>query len=443
MGNVALPTMAEDFNVDITIVQWVAMAFFIGVSSLHLPAGRLGDLFGRKQVYLGGYIVTIVGFIGAVFSPTIYWLIAFRALQGMGASAIQANATAIMVSSYPPDRRGRAIGFYGTMSALGLASGPIIGGAVLQVGEWPLLFIVLIPWCILGFLMGLISISGTHAKAPGNFDSIGTLLLVMTLGPVVFALNRGFADGWASTLTISFLAIFVIFGFLFIRRQKSAASPLVDPSIFASSMFASGVLIAFLGFVGFSSIMLLMPFLIQNLMGLPVAQVGLLVSISWFVTAAFSFVSGPFVDRFGTRPVLTFGSTLLVICYIIISKFDSSSAVLQIILVMALLGFAQAFWMIPTNTRILGSVLRHQLGLAGGFVAFARTFGLAIGQALWGGVFSFIVLSDNDATIALDAPAKFQETGFNTSFLMAAALAAVVALLAFTTRSNIAKQPDN
>jgi EmrB/QacA subfamily drug resistance transporter len=443
MVNVALPTMAEDFKIDIAIVQWVAMAFFIGVSSLHLPAGRLGDLFGRKQVYLGGYIVTTIGFIGAVFSPTVYWLIAFRALQGMGASAIQANATAIMVSSYPPERRGRAIGFFGTMSALGLAFGPIIGGAVLEVGDWPLLFSILIPWCILGFLMGIISIPSTHVKAPGHFDSIGTVLLVMTLGPIVFALNRGFADGWTSTLTISFLAIFMMFGVLFVRRQKSAASPLVDPSIFASSMFTSGVLIAFLGFAGFSSVMLLMPFLIQNLMGLPVAQVGLLVSISWFVTAAFSFVSGPFVDRFGTRPVLSFGSIMLVVCYIIISTFDSSSAILQVILVMALLGFAQAFWMIPTNTRILGSVSRHQLGLAGGFVAFARTFGLAIGQALWGGIFSFIVLSGNDSTIALEAPRKFQEAGFNTSFLIGAALAAVVALLAVTTRSNIVKQPDN
>ena len=440
---VALPTMSKDFNVDITIVQWVALAFFIGVSSFHLPTGRLGDLFGRKRVYLIGYVITTIGFLGAVFSPGIYWLIAFRGLQGVGASAIQANATAIMVSAYPPARRGRAIGLYGSMSALGLALGPIVGGAILQVTEWPTMFAILVPWCVLGFLMGLASIPNSAIRASGHFDYLSTLLLTMTLGPIVIALNRVATHGWDNPLTLSFICCFAISGFLFVKRQQSVESPLVDPSIFSSSMFKSGVIIAFVGFVAFSSVLLLMPFLIQNLMEVPVAQVGLLVSISWFVTAIFNFLSGPLVDKFGTRPVLSVGSILLAICYLLVSRLDASSAILHVVVIMASIGFAQSFWMAPTNARILGSVLRHQLGLAGGFVAFARTFGFALGTAIWGGIFSFIALSGNDATIAVEAPTKFQETGFRTTFLIVAALSGLLAVYAVSTRATSANQTDN
>ncbi len=440
---VALPSMSKDFNVDITTVQWVAMAFFIGVSSFHLPTGRLGDLFGRKRVYLIGYVVTTIGFIGAIFSPGIYWLIAFRGLQGIGASAIQANATAIMVSAYPPARRGRAIGFYGSMSALGLALGPIIGGAILQIGEWQTMFAILVPWCVLGFSMGLLAIPNSSMRATGTFDYLSTLLLLIALGPIVFALNRMVSHGWNDPLSLSFVCCFAISGFLFVKRQNSMESPLVDPSIFSSSLFRSGVIIAFLGFMAFSSVLLLMPFFIQNLMEVPVGQVGLLVSISWFVTAMFNFISGPLVDKFGTRPVLSIGSTLLAICYLLVSRLDESSTILHVVLLMMVIGFSQSFWMAPTNTRILGSVLRHQLGLAGGFVAFCRTFGFALGTALWGGIFSHIVLTNSNATIAVEAASRFQETGFRTTFLIVAVLSGLLALYAVSVRGASTDQTDN
>ena len=224
---VALPTLAAEFQVDLPAVTWVLLAFFAGVSSLQLTMGRLGDVAGRKRVYIAGAGVLVVGSVAAVSSPALWWLIVPRLVQAVGASMVQANGIAILMHAWPAEMRGRAIGYFFLLPASGFALGPLVGGIILELSSWQLIFVVMAVWSALAATAAVIVLPSIPPLRGERLDRRSAVYLVLWVGPVLFALNRGLDAGLASPILLGPLAVFAVFGWLFIRRQRSAADPLV------------------------------------------------------------------------------------------------------------------------------------------------------------------------------------------------------------------------
>ena len=429
MINVSLPTMADDFGVDITTVQWVVLGFFAAVSSLHLTMGRLADLLGRKRVYLSGYVIFGAASLAAALSPGIWWLVGARLAQAVGASILQANATAILTLVYPARQRGRAMGYFMLIGSAGLSVGPLIGGLILSVGSWPTLFLMLLPWVILAFLAGLFVLPYMPPVRKERFDAVGGVLLVLWVGPAVFGLNQGFRAGWASPVVLASLAAVCLFLSLFVFWQRRARHPVVPPSLLRSFEFRNALAVGYLGYVALSSVMLLGPFVIQKIMGVPIVQVGLLMAVYPAVSAVASVLAGRVTDRLGPRFPRTAGAVVMGFGFAALGLLSPSAGFAHAVSALVLVGIGTAFWAAPNYSAIMGSVPRDRMGVAGGFTAASRTFGWATGQALWGGIFALAVFAKSDAAEALQAPLNIQAGGFRLTFLLAAGAAMLVALL--------------
>ena len=427
MVNVSLPTLANEFAVDLPTVQWVVLAYFATVASLHISVGRLADLMGRKRVYLTGLVLFAAASIVAAFSPGVRWLVAARVAQGFGASTIQANSPALLTYVYPAAQRGRALGYWGFIASAGLASGPVIGGLILGFAPWPVLFLVLVPWavaaCAAGFFV-LPTIPRVHGE---RFDIPSAALLILWITPAVFALNRGFRVGWTSAPVLVALAAVGVFITLFLLRLRRADYPLIDLSIFRSSSFSTAVSVSLLGFVSLSSVMLLAPFMLQNVMAIPVAQVGAMLAIYPVVSGVTAIFAGRASDRFGPRILRTSGILGLGSGYVTLAFLSAGASMFHLVTGLAIVGVGNAFWGTPNSSAIMGGLPREKLGIAGGLVAATRTFGWASGQAIWGGVFALVVLSRTTAGSALDAGLDVQTTRFRTAFLIAAAMTLAIA----------------
>ena len=184
--NVALPTLVDKLDTTFSTVQWVVLAYLLVVSSLVMGAARMGDLYGKKRVYLTGMAIFTAGSLGCALSPNVSWLIALRAIQGLGAVFVAALGAAIIAEIFPPKERGRALGFIGTSVLLGVALGPSLGGLILQYASWHWMFLVNIPVGIAAMAMlarVLPAIPRSSARA--KFDWLGTVLLAT--GLVMFA----------------------------------------------------------------------------------------------------------------------------------------------------------------------------------------------------------------------------------------------------------------
>lgn len=425
---VSLPSLETAFGVDRATVQWVVMAYFIAVSSLHLSMGRIADLLGRRRVYQAGFIIFILASVLAGMSPTVEWLIAARVLQAVGASIIQANGPAIMTYVHPPGERGKALGYFGIFGAVGFFSGPVLGGVILDVADWPFVFYALIPVAVVALLTGLFVLPSIPAARGGTFDRPGAILIAFIFAPAVYALNSGFRDGWSSPLVLAAIATLVIATALFYLRERSTAHPLVDLELFKVVNFRTALIVALLGYVAIDSVNLLMPFFMQRVMGTSTTAVGFVLASIPLVTGMTGVVAGYVSDRLGPRLPRSIGLVGLGVGLASFALLGPGSGIPQVLAGMVLVGLGRGFFVTPNTSVMMGSLSRERSGLAGGFVAASRTFGRACGQALWGGVFGMVVVSITGLAVA-DSPVEALLSGYRVAFLAAGGVAALAGMV--------------
>ncbi len=426
---VALPTLAAEFQVDLPAVTWVLLAFFAGVASLQLTMGRLGDVAGRKRVYVAGVGVLLLGSLAAVGSPALWWLIVARLVQAVGASMVSANSIAILMHAWPAEMRGRAIGYFFLLPSSGFALSPLVGGIILELWSWQLIFVVMAVWSALAVTPVVFVLPSISPLRGERLDRRSAVYLVLWVGPVLFALNRGLDAGLASPLLLAPLALFTVFGWLFIRRQRSAADPLVEPSLFAIFRFRQGIYIGFLAGFAYGSVLLLAPFLLQNVLLIPVVQVGLIITATSAIIGPAAPLIGGLSDRFGPRVLRMVGLATMAfgLATLALTMPGIPVAIPLVGLLMVPSGGVLAS--IPNNSEIMGSAPRERLGIAGAFVQSVWVFGSASGGALWGSVFAGVVLAGSIVQNELDASADEQAIGFRIVFLLASGLALATALL--------------
>ncbi len=430
MVNVALPTLAEEFQADITTVQWVALIFFVIVSSLHLTTGRYGDMYGRRTAFAAGCLLFALASLACGLAPGLGWLIGARVVVAVGAALLQSNGTAILVAVFPASQRSRALGLWFTLAAGGLALGPPLAGTMIEYLDWRWMFIALTPVAFLSFVMALAAVPPMPGTGEGNFDYVSSILLMGWVVPLIYGINRGFATG----LTVELYAaaiVFILMAFGFAYRTATARNPLLDLNLFRRRDFSLGVTIGLTGFGCMAALMLNGPFVLERVMGVPVFQIGLYMAIYPAVGAILSPAVGVWADRVGAGIPRTLGFAVGALGYTLFAQMGPGTPIAVAAAAMVLVGMGTGMTQTTNNSIIMGSVPQRQLGAASAFISATRTFGFGAGQSAWGGLFAFLVLLQFAGGRAIDAPAELQAQGFAIGFYIAGVLMLAAAALSY------------
>jgi len=391
--NISLPVLEHEMAASFALVEWVALAYMLTVGTLMLLAGRLADMIGKKYLYISGFIVFTIGSALCGLSLNIGMLIAFRVFQALGAVMLAALGTAIITEAFPPQERGMALGIGGLMVSIGLISGPAIGGMILGAASWRWIFFVNLPIGIIGTIMVWTFVPAHRPGVQERFDFWGAAIMFIGLLALLLGLTIGQYLGYAHLYVLGLFAVFFIALLLFVQLEKRVTHPMIDLTIFRNPLFSVNLITGFITFVSIAGVTLLMPFYLQNILGFPPSQAGLLLAVSPLAMGLIAPLAGWLSDRWGTRRLTTLGLFLLIFGYLGASTLNEFSTIQNYILWFLLLGIGMGVFQSPNNSAIMGTVTRQRLGVASGLLSLTRTVGQTIGIALIGAVWASLVQS--------------------------------------------------
>lgn len=426
--NIVLPVMSRDFDIDVAAIQWVVTIYLLVVSGLLLSFGRLGDLRGHRTLYTSGFVVFVLGSALCGFAPTALTLIGFRALQALGAALLFANSPAILVKSFPVAQRGRVLGLRATMTYLGQATGPFVGGWLAGQFSWRAVFYINVPVGILALLLSLRVIPHDHAvQRRERFDLAGALTFLVALVALLLGLNRGSAWGWTSPPILALLAGAVVASAAFIAVERRVANPMLDLALFRRRRFSAAAASSVLYFLCVYSILFLMPFYLIQGRDLGPAQAGLLLTVQPLIMILVAPLSGTLSDRLGSRLPAALGMAVLGGGLFLLSRLGPQSSVGDVVAGLAIAGLGSALFISPNNSALMGAAPRQQQGVAASILALARNLGMVLGIAFSGAVFTSVLAIN---TVVCPATALFGavDVGFDVA-IGAAVLGLLLAVM--------------
>lgn len=432
IANVALPTLADDFDASFQEVQWVVLAYLLAVTSLVVSVGRLGDLTGRRRLLLIGIVVFTAASLACGVAPSLAMLTVARAAQGLGAAILMALALAFVAESVPKERIGSAMGLLGTMSAIGTALGPSLGGLLIAGFGWQAIFLVNLPLGFAAFILAHrhLPVDSALSRSEGaNFDRLGTLLLAVALAAYSLAVTIG--DGGLGVLNVALLMGAVAGFCAFAFHEARASSPLVrltmlrdDPRLAAGlgmSAVVSTVMMATL-VVG--------PFYLADSLGLETALVGLVMTIGPAVVALTGVPAGRVTDRVGAQRMIVTGLSAIAAGSLLLATLPRSLGVLGYIAPIVVATAGYAIFQTANNATVMSEVRPDQRGLVSGLLNLSRNLGLITGASVMGAVF---VLAAGVSEISEAQPGAVA-TGMHVTFFVAGLLVILALGLAFTSR---------
>jgi EmrB/QacA subfamily drug resistance transporter len=309
--SVALPSLGRELDASIGQLQWFLTGYTLAFAAAMIPAGNLGDRFGRKRILLAALVVFGLGSAACALAPSATWFVAARVLLGLGAAAILPMALAAIPFLFDEEERGRAVGVMMSVTMLGVPLGPVVGGWLLSHAWWGWVFLINLPVVTIAALaVGALMPESPRSQA-GRIDVPGVVLSAAALGVLTYGLieagDRGWTDAWALLLMLTGAAL----GTLFVASQRRALEPLVDLRLFYSRDFAGGVAVASLVSFVMMGLLFALPIYVQGVHGLDAQATGLrlLPLIGGMLLTAMP--SGAFARKFGARVVVTTGMLVL------------------------------------------------------------------------------------------------------------------------------------
>ncbi len=390
IANVGLPTLAQAFHASFQQVQWVVLAYLLGVTTLIVSVGRLGDVLGRKRLMLAGMALFTLASALCSLAPALEYLIAARALQGLGAAVMMVLTMAMVGEAVPKARTGSAMGLLGTLSATGTALGPSLGGLLIASLGWPALFFINLPLGLLALLLAVRYLPQDR-QAPGTaragFDALGTLLLAMALGCYALAMTLG-RGSFGAVNGALLLAAAIALG-LFVRAQSRARFPLVQLALFKHPALGTGFAMSALVTTVVMASLVVGPFYLSGALALDAAQVGLVMSCGPLVAALTGAPAGHLVDRHGSAPISRVGLAGMLLGSVLMSLLPGAWGVAAYIAPLVLITGGYALFQAANNTAVMASTAQDQRGVVSGLLNLSRNLGLVTGASLRGAVFAW------------------------------------------------------
>ena len=426
--NVALPTLVDTLHTDFATIQWVILSYILVIASLLLLISRLGDMRDKKRIFATGLTLFVASSLCCGLAPSVGWLIAFRAIQGIGAAMSQSLGMAIVTQLAPPASRGRALGFIGGTVAMGLMLGPPLGGVIIGLAGWRAMFLLNVP-------IGLIAMAVVRRFMPGlppvrrgeRFDVPGAVTASLTLGTYCLGMTMLQRHGLDDPEALFLLGLASVGLILFISLERRAKAPMLDLTLFANPMVSlalgMSVLVFITGASGF-----IMPFFLQTAQGRSVTEMGVIMMILPASMAITAPVSGSLADKYGPRLICLIGLIVLALGTLTVDT-PWWGYLLRTMPVGLGIGIFQA----PNNATIMGEMPAHRLGVGSGLANYARVFGQSTGLPLVGALFAFLVLAKGHGNLRADftsAPPAVLAAGVAGVFRWLAGLLVVAILMA-------------
>ncbi len=431
IANVALPTLAQSFDASFQQTQWVVLAYLLAITTLIVSVGRLGDLIGRRRLLIAGIAVFTTASTLCGLAPSLGTLIAARALQGLGAAIMLALAMALVAETVPKARVGSAMGLLGTMSAIGTALGPSLGGLLIAGFGWRAIFLVSVPMGVVAGLLAYRHLSSDRRVPAGEraaFDIRGTVLLALTLGAYTLAATAG--HGSFGALNVALLAAAVIGVALFVLAETSSSSPLLRPAMFRSRRLSAGLATSALVSTVMMTTLVVGPFYLTGALELDALWVGLVLSIGPLVAALTGVPAGRIADRFGTRRTSVAGLSGVVTGAFALAALPTLGVIGYVVpIVVVTAGYA--LFQTANNTGVMTGAGADQRGVTSGMLNLSRNLGLITGASVMGAVFA---AGTGDISTALPGAVA---DAMRITFLVAALLA--LAALAIAGSRGAAK----
>jgi EmrB/QacA subfamily drug resistance transporter len=417
--NTILPVIQENFRSDVATIEWIVTVYLLVVSGLLLSFGRLGDIRGHKSVFLTGFVIFIIASALCGLAPSAGALIAFRAIQAVGAAMLAANSPAILTDNFPANQRGQALGLQATMTYLGLTIAPSFGGWLTHISSWHSVFYINIPVGLTALYLSWRFIpSDSPAEVDERFDSIGALTFIFGLVLLLVGLNQGHSWGWTSIKTVGVLFISCLFLLVFLFIESHNKHPMLDLSLFQNHIFSASVATAILNYICIYSIIFLLPFYLIQGRDLNPAQAGLILTIQPIIMAIVAPISGTLSDRIGVRWPTIVGMSALAIGLFLLSKLGPETQYTWITLSLVITGSGTGTFISPNTSSIMGSAPPTRRGIAAGIMATSRSVGMVLGIGIAGAIFT---------TMLTQSTAELSENIFfiaiQTSFLVSSGIA--------------------
>ncbi|MCL4501346.1 MAG: MFS transporter [Deltaproteobacteria bacterium] len=391
--NIALPQIAREFHSTLSQISWVMVIYFLVNLSLLLTSGRLGDLLPPGRLYILGLLIFTGASILCGLSTGLAWLVAARALQGVGGSLMLGLAPKIIAVTYGEGERGLALGLFSTAFAAGVSVGAPLGGFITHYLGWPFIFFINIPICALALVVGLGPLRRLRAHGAWDwqaFDLWGSLVLALALGFLLLGLTKVREAGWGDALTQVSLTLGLVFVLVLIFLERRQPVPLINGELWRSWPFMAGSLAVVLCFAAVMGIFFLLPFYLEQVYRYSPAQTGLLLSALSLTNAAVAGVGGYLADRWGNMLVLRSGCVLILagLGSLLFTGIGESTPGLAARLILVGLGFG--LFQAPNLNEILRGVKPSLVGLAASTNAVLKNLGSLIGITLMVTVFAWM-----------------------------------------------------
>jgi EmrB/QacA subfamily drug resistance transporter len=439
--NVALPSIERDLHVSISSLEWVVTAYALTFAALLITGGKLGDLFGRRLIFIVGIAIFTLSSLACGLAPSAGFLIGARAVQGVGAALMNPASLSIITATFPPRERGQAIGIWAGVSAMALAIGPLVGGLIVDNINWNWIFFINVPVGVVGIVVSQLVIKESRDTAhEQSVDLPGLLTSSAGLFALTFALIEGNGHGWTSPEIIGLFAAAVALLVAFVVLERYQRLPMLDLSLFKIGSFTGSNIVAMLVSLGMFGVFFFVSLYIQNILGWSPTKAGASFLPMTVLIILVAPIAGKMSDRIGSRWLMGGGMTLVSISLLLYQRVGLHSTFWTLLPAMLLGGVGMALTMSPMTAAAMASVPVDKAGVGSGVLNSFRQLGGSLGIALMGAILASYVTTPQ--THSLEGAQQFVN-GLHAALFVAAIItfsAAVVAVVTVRTRPDVVRE---
>jgi len=380
--NVALPTLSKDFNVSPSDSIWITNSYQLIVTMMLLGFAAIGDVFGYKRVFLCGVSIFVMASALCAFSTSFEMMVGARVLQGIGGACTMSINTALLRIIFPSNRLGRVMAANAVIVAVTAASGPALGGAILSVGHWSWIFLMNIPLGLVALFIGWKLLpQNPPSQTVYKLDGQSVVLNAVFFGLLIYTIEQMSHDGF-STLLVLQMVVTVIVGITYIRRQLQIPMPILPVDLFRIPLFSLSIGCSIVCFTAQMLALVSLPFFMQHVLQLSVAQTGLLMTPWPLATTLTAPLSGRLIERVHPGILGAIGMGIFAVGLYLLATLGTISSPWELAWRMAVCGIGIGLFQTPNNVTITTSAPIRRSGGASGMLGTARVLGQTLGTAM-------------------------------------------------------------
>jgi EmrB/QacA subfamily drug resistance transporter len=398
--NVALPTLQDEFDASPSKLQWMVDSYLLVFAGLLLVFGTLGDRMGRKLALQAGISIFGIASLGALIADSADQVIVVRALMGIGAALIMPATLSIIANVFTGEERGKAIGIWAALAAVGIGLGPLAGGLLLEWFDWSAVFLVNVPFALLALLLGIRLVPESRDPTPGAFDLAGAILSTAGFTALVYGIIEAPERGWTSPLVLSTLVAGLVLLVAFVWWERRTPERMLDLGFFRNLRFSVGtaaVSVAFFALLG--GIFALTQYL-QFAHGFSAIEAGAIMSPMALGLMIGAGSSSKAVGRIGTARVVAAGLTGVAALLAVTAFWTPDTGELALVAWFFGLTLSMGWIMAPATEAVIGAVPAAKSGIASATNTVARMVSGALGVAVIGSLVSSVYSSDVEGSLA-------------------------------------------